>query len=91
MILAGSERADFPQQTERLLLSVAANQAFYWIAGGMAPKRNRGVLRANSITASRNEQQNLPQPTKNYERKIVDRKHAEEDRRTSEEKHRVDY
>jgi PAS domain S-box-containing protein len=28
IIVAGSERADFPKQTERLLLSVAANQAF---------------------------------------------------------------
>ena len=27
MIIAGSRRADFPEQTERLLLSVAANQA----------------------------------------------------------------
>ena len=32
-IVAGSERADFPRQTERLILSVAANQASIGLQG----------------------------------------------------------
>jgi len=33
ILLAGSQRADFPERTERLLLSVAANQVTVWLQG----------------------------------------------------------
>jgi hypothetical protein len=39
VIVAGSQGADFPQQTERLVLSVAANQAAIGLQEGTAPER----------------------------------------------------
>jgi len=42
-IVAGSERADFPRQTERLILSVAANQASIGLQGARLLSEQKGV------------------------------------------------
>src|SRR3984885_12564714 len=88
LIVAGSERADFPQQTERLILSVAANQASIalqeaWLRSEqkrVASELDRRVAQRTTELAAANEE---------LRKGIADRKHAEEDLRTSEEMHRV--
>src|ERR1700733_7139368 len=88
VIVAGSERADFPQQTERLILSVAANQASIalqeaWLRSEqkrVAGKLDRRVAQRTTELAAANEE---------LRKEMADRKHAEEDLRTSEEMHRV--
>jgi PAS domain S-box-containing protein len=88
LIVAGSERADFPQQTERLILSVAANQASIalqeaWLRSEqkrVASELDRRVAQRTTELAAANEE---------LRKEIADRKHAEEDLRTSEEMHRV--
>ena len=63
MIVAGSERADFPEQTESLLLSVAANRRRldYRKHGCGA---NKSGSQMNSIEESRNEPRSSPKPTR---------------------------
>ncbi len=88
VIVAGSERADFPQQTEKLILSVAANQASIglqeaWLRSEqkrVASELDRRVAQRTTELAAANEE---------LRKEIANRKHAEEDRRSSEEKHRV--
>src|SRR5580704_14126684 len=88
VIVAGSERADFPQQTERLILSVAANQASIglqeaWLRSEqkrIANELDRRVAQRTTELAAANEE---------LRKEIADRKHAEEDLRNSEERHRV--
>jgi PAS domain S-box-containing protein len=88
IIVAGSERADFPQQTERLILSVAANQASIglqeaWLRSEqkrIANELDRRVAQRTTELAAANEE---------LRKEIADRKHAEEDLRNSEERHRV--
>jgi PAS domain S-box-containing protein len=88
VIVAGSERADFPLQTERLILSVAANQASIglqeaWLRSGQKrvnSELDRRVAQRTTELAAANEE---------LRKEIIDRKHAEEDLRSSEEKHRV--
>ena len=88
VIVAGSERMDFPRQTERLILSVAANQASIGLQGArllseqkrVASELDRRVAQRTAELASANEE---------LRKEIADRKHAEEDLRRSEEKHRL--
>jgi PAS domain S-box-containing protein len=81
VIVAGSERADFPQQTERLILSVAANQASIGLQEAwLRSELDRRVAQRTTELAAANEE---------LRKEIADRKHAEEDLRGSEEKHRV--
>ena len=88
VIVAGSERADFPQQTERLILSVAANQASIGLQEAwhrseqkrVASELDRRVAQRTTELAAANEE---------LRKEIADRQHAEEDLRSSEEKHRV--
>ena len=88
VIAAGSVRADFPRQTERLILSVAANQAFIGLQEArllseqkhIASELDRRVAQRTAELAAAN---------RDLLKEIADRKHAEEDRRSSEEKHRV--
>ena len=88
VIVAGSEREDFPQQTERLILSVAANQASIGLQEArlrseqkrVASELDRRVAQRTTELAAANEE---------LRKEIADRKHAEEDLRSSEERHRV--
>ncbi|HEY1732291.1 MAG TPA: PAS domain S-box protein, partial [Terriglobales bacterium] len=88
VIIAGSERADFPLQTERLILSVAANQAAVGLQEArllgeqkhVASELDRRVAQRTGELAAANEE---------LRKEIADRKHAEEDLRRSEEKHRL--
>ena len=88
VIVAGSERADFPRQTERLILSVAANQASIGLQEArllseqkrVASELDRRVAQRTAELAAANEE---------LRKEIADREHAEEDLRSSEEKHRV--
>src|SRR5579863_5890865 len=88
VIVAGSERADFPRQTESLILSVAANQASI----GLHEARLRGEQKRIAGELDRRVAQRtteLAAANEELRREIADRKHAEEDLRSSEERHRV--
>ena len=88
VLVAGSEREDFPQQTEELILSVAANQAAIglqeaWLRSEQkraASELDRRVAQRTAELAAANEE---------LRKEIADRKHAEQELKTSEEKHRV--
>ena len=77
VIVAGSERADFPQQTERLILTVAANQAsiglqrarFLSEQKDVASELDRRVARRTAELAAANQE---------LRQEIADRKRAEE-------------
>src|ERR1700677_4045788 len=76
-IVAGSERADFPRQTERLILSVAANQASIGLQGArflgeqkhVASELDRRVAQRTAELAAANEE---------LRQEIANRKRAEE-------------
>jgi PAS domain S-box-containing protein len=88
VIVAGSERADFPQQTERLILSVAANQASIGLQEArLRSEQKRGASELDRRVAQRTTE--LAAANEALRKEIADRKHAEEDLRISEEKHRV--
>ena len=88
VMVAGSERADFPRQTEKLLLNVAANQASIALQEArllseqkrVAGELDRRVAQRTSELAAANEA---------LRKEIAFRKHAEEELRSSEEKYRV--
>ena len=76
-IIAGSERPDFPRQTERLILSVAANQASIGLQGAgllseqkhVASELDRRVAQRTAELAAANEE---------LRQQIADRNRAEE-------------
>ena len=76
-IVAGSERADFPRQTERLILTVAANQASIGLQGArllseqmhVATELDRRVAQRTAELAAANEE---------LRQEIADRNRAEE-------------
>jgi len=88
VIVAGSERVDFPQQTERVILNVAANQASIglqeaWLRGEqkrVASELDQRVAQRTTELAAANEE---------LRKEIANRKHVQEDLRNSEEMHRV--
>jgi PAS domain S-box-containing protein len=88
VLVAGSERADFPQQTEKLILSVAANQASIGLQEArlrseqkrLASELDRRVAQRTTELASANEE---------LRKEIANRQHAEDELRSSEEEHRV--
>jgi PAS domain S-box-containing protein len=88
VIVAGSERADFPQQTERLILSVAANQASIGLQEArLRSEQKRGASELDRRVAQRTT--DLAAANEELRKEIAHRKHAEEDLRTSDEMHRV--
>src|SRR6266446_4875885 len=83
VLVAGSQRADFPTQTERLLLNVAANQA----AIGLQEARILGEQKwiaeeLDQRVAQRTSQ--LLVANEELEKEIAERKQAEEKLRTSQ-------
>jgi len=88
VVVAGSQRADFPRQTERLVLNVAANQASIGLQGArlvneqkqVASELDRRVAQRTAELAAANEE---------LRKEIADRKRVEDNLRSSEEKHRV--
>ena len=88
VIVAGSEREDFPQQTERLLLSVAANQASIGLQEAWLRSEQKRVASELDLRVAQRTTE-LAAANEELHKEIADRKHAEEDLRSSEEKHRV--
>ena len=88
VIVAGSEREDFPQQTERLLLSVAANQASIGLQEAWLRNEQKRVASELDLRVAQRTTE-LAAANEELRKEIADRKHAEEDLRSSEEKHRV--
>jgi len=87
-IVAGSEREDFPQQTERLILSVAANQASIGLQEAWLRREQKRVASELDLRVVQRTTE-LAAANEELRKEIADRKHAEEDLRSSEEKHRV--
>jgi len=87
-IVAGAERADFPRQTERLILGVAANQASIGLQGArflseqkrVASELDRRVAQRTAELAAANEE---------LRQEIADRKRAEEAFRRVEQQARL--
>jgi PAS domain S-box-containing protein len=52
VIVAGSQRLDFPGQTERLILSVAANQAAIWLQEARLVREQKQVARELDLSVS---------------------------------------
>ena len=88
VIVAGSERDDFPQQTERLILSVAANQASIGLQEAWLRSEQKRVASELDLRVAQRTTE-LAAANEELRKEIADRKHAEEDLRSSEEKHRV--
>ncbi len=88
MIVVGSERADFPSQTESLLLTVAANQASIGLREAallseqkrVANELDRRVVERTAELAAANQE---------LRKEIADRRHAEEAQRESEQRFRL--
>jgi PAS domain S-box-containing protein len=76
-IVAGSERADFPRQTERLILSVAANQASIGLQGArFLSEQKRVASELDQRVAQRTAE--LAAANEELRQEIADRKRAEE-------------
>jgi PAS domain S-box-containing protein len=88
VLVAGSERADFPRQTEELILSVAANQASIGLQEARLRSEQKRVASELDLRVAQRTTE-LAAANEELRKEIADRKHAEEDRRSSEEKHRV--
>src|ERR1700722_8500810 len=88
VIVTGSERADFPQQTERLILSVAANQASIGLQEAwLWSEQKRVANELDGRVAQRTTE--LAGANEELRKEITERKHAEDELKSSEEKHRV--
>ena len=88
VLVAGSERADFPRQTEELILSVAANQASIGLQEARLRSEQKRVASELDLRVAQRTAE-LAAANEELRKEIADRKHAEEDRRSSDEKHRV--
>ena len=83
VIVAGSQRADFPWETERLLLSVAANQAAIGLQEArLLSEQKRVAEELDQRVAQRTSQ--LLAANRELEKEIADRKQAVEKLRRSE-------
>jgi PAS domain S-box-containing protein len=88
VLVAGSEREDFPRQTEELILSVAANQASIGLQEARLRSEQKRVASELDLRVAQRTTE-LAAANEELRKEIADRKHAEEDQRSSEEKHRV--
>ena len=88
VLVAGSERGDFPRQTEELILSVAANQASIGLQEARLRSEQKRVASELDLRVAQRTTE-LAAANEELRKEIADRKHAEEDLRSSEEKHRV--
>src|SRR5438270_4416431 len=83
VFIAGSKRADFPTQTERLLLNVAANQAAIGLQEArLLSEQKRVAEELDQSVAQRTSQ--LLAANEELEKEIAERKRAEEKLRGSE-------
>jgi PAS domain S-box-containing protein len=88
IIVAGSERADFPWQTERLILSVAANQTSIALQEArLWSEQQRVTSELDRRVAQRTTE--LAAANDDLRKEIAERKRTEEELRSSEERHRV--
>jgi PAS domain S-box-containing protein len=88
VLVAGSERGDFLRQTEELILSVAANQASIGLQEARLRSEQKRVASELDLRVAQRTTE-LAAANEELRKEIADRKHAEEDLRSSEEKHRV--
>jgi hypothetical protein len=77
VIVAGSERADFPQQTERLILSVAANQASIVLHEARLRSEQKRVASELDLRVAQRTTE-LAAANEELRKEIAHRKHAEE-------------
>ena len=88
LIVAGCHRAGFPEQTERLVLSVAANQAAIGLQQAQRLyEQKQAATELDRRVAERTRE--LAKANEELRKEIADRKHAEEGWRSSEEKYRL--
>ncbi len=88
IIVAGSQRAGFPEQTESLVLGVAANHLAIGLQQTLLlSERERAASELDRRVAERT--RGLAETNEELRKEAADRKHAVEDLRTSEEKYRV--
>jgi PAS domain S-box-containing protein len=88
VLVAGSEREDFPRQTEELILSVAANQASIGLQEARLRSEQKRVASELDLRVAQRTAE-LASANEELRKEVADRKHAEEGLRSSEEKHRV--
>jgi PAS domain S-box-containing protein len=88
IILAGSRRADFPAETEKLLLSVAANQASIGLQEArLLSQQKRLANELDQRVAQRTAQ--LAEANEELRKEITERRRAEEKLRRSEDRLRT--
>jgi len=76
LIVAGSQRADFPAQTERLLLSVAANQAAIGLQEARLLSEQKRVARELDLRVAQRTKE-LAATNEELKREIAERERAE--------------
>ncbi|MGC2403015.1 MAG: PAS domain S-box protein [Acidobacteriaceae bacterium] len=88
LIVAGSQRPDFPSQTEKLILSVAANQAAIGLhEARLLSEQRRVAVDLDERVAERTRE--IQRSNIKLRKEIAERRRAEHELRRSEAKHRV--
>ena len=85
VIVAGSQRADFPAQTERLLLSVAANQAAIGLQEARLLSEQRRVARELDLRVTQRTRE-LAAANEELKKEIAERRRAEDRLREDEKR-----
>jgi PAS domain S-box-containing protein len=88
VIVAGSARPDFPGQTEKLLLSVAANQAVIWLQETRLLNEQRRVARELDERVEQRTRE-LVRASEELKEEITERRRAEEVVRETEQSFRL--
>lgn len=88
LIIAGSRRSGFPEQTERLVLNVAANQAAIGLQQAQRLNEQKQIAsELDRLVAERTAE--FARANEELRMEIVNRKRVERDLKSSEEKHRI--